>query len=71
MPKMSLDWIADSLSRFDILDLHITLSDLIDIPISDADAVETAYYDTAALREAERFERDGKKRRTPLGKLVL
>ena len=70
MTKISLEWVADSLSRFDILDLHITLSDLIDIPISDEQAVETAYYDTMALREAEKHERGGK-RRTPLGKLVL
>lgn len=69
MTKISLDWVADSLSRFDILDLHITLSDLIDIPFTDEDRGEIAYYDTMALRTVEAAPPN--KRRIPLGKLVL
>ena len=71
MTKISFDWIADSLSRFDILDLHITLSDLIDIPMSDDEMGEIAYYDTMAERTVNGDLEKPKRRRTPLGKLVL
>ena len=70
MTKISLDWVADTFSRFDILDLHITLSDLVDIPLTDDDLVEQAYFDTMALRSSEGVDYSAYQD-VPLGKLVL
>ena len=52
-----LEWAMESLSRFDILDLHVVLSDLIDIPLTDADRVEMAYYDSMAMDTMSERER--------------
>lgn len=64
-----VDWVIDTLASEDVIDLYFILSDLVDINLSEAEIYETAHYDafaSATVRESE-----GKKRRVPLGKLVL
>lgn len=64
-----INWIVDQLASQDVFDLYFVKSDLIDIPISEAEACETAHYD--AFATATINESAGKENRTPLGKLVL
>jgi hypothetical protein len=70
MTEMLLNWVADTLARSDIIDLYFIVSDLIDIPISEAEACETAYFDAMATHTIE-SDQNIKSKRIPLGKLVL
>lgn len=58
----------DFLSRFEILDLQFILTDLVDIPISEAERGETSYFDAIALTACQGSDFDAS---VPLGKLVL
>ena len=40
-----VNWVIDSLASEDVIDLYFILSDLKDIPISEAEQCETAYFD--------------------------
>ena len=70
MAEMLLNWVADTLARSDIIDLYFIVSDLVDIPISETEACETAFFDALATRTVEnaQFRQQNK---IPLGKLVL
>lgn len=70
MTEMLLNWVADTLARSDIIDLYFIVSDLVDIPISEAEACETAYFDAMATNTSETAG-TGQRKRIPLGKLVL
>ena len=62
--------IFNSLAGEDIIDLYFVLSDLKDFPITEAEATETAYYNSMAsnaVNENHNGDDDG----IPLGKLVL
>ena len=70
MTEMLLNWVADTLARSDIIDLYFIVSDLVDIPISEAEACETAYFDAMAthtVNDNQGANHGG----TPLGKLVF
>ena len=60
--------VLDFLSSFEILDLQFILTDLVDIPISEAERGETGYYDAMALATCQGCDFDTS---IPLGKLVL
>ena len=68
MTEMLLNWVADTLTRSDIIDLYFIISDLVDIPLSQAELCETAYYDALSSHTIENAEEHGN---IPLGKLVL
>jgi hypothetical protein len=70
MTEMLLNWVADTLARSDVIDLYFILSDLVDIPISEAEACETAYFDALATDTMENH-RTRNQKKVPLGKLVL
>ena len=74
--KFSLNWITDSLSRFDILDLHVVLSELIDLPPeTSSERATRAYYDSMATDTARGYHSGGSNPYTgddtPIGKTVL
>lgn len=58
----------DFLSRFEILDLQFILTDLVEIPISEAERGETGYFDAMCLVSSQDSDFDAS---IPLGKLVL
>ena len=68
MTEAILNWFADTLARTDIIDLYFIVSDLIDIPISEAERAETAFYDSMAMQTSEGTSTYNG---IPLGKLVL
>jgi hypothetical protein len=70
MTEMLLNWVADTLARSDIIDLYFILSDLVDIPISEAEACETGHFDALATYTVENAPTRNQKK-VPLGKLVL
>ena len=45
MPEHILNWVMEILARTGILDLDFINTDLIDIPLSDVERSETAFYD--------------------------
>ena len=61
--------IIHSLAGNEVIDLYFVLTDLKDIPISEREACETAYYDSAASRAVA--DRDVESSGVPLGKQVL
>jgi len=71
MTKITLDWIANALSRFDILDLQVTLSDMKDITLTDEQRTEQAYFDTYSQRVSDGGLNPYTGDDTPLGKTVL
>jgi len=48
-----INWVIDTLASEDVLDLYFILSDLVDIPISQAESVEIAYHDAMATARAQ------------------
>ena len=70
MTEMLLNWVADTLARSDMIDLYFIVSDLVDIPISEAEACETAHYDAFATYTVDDVQTRNH-RKIPLGKLVL
>jgi len=68
MPENLFNWIVDTLARSEVLDLDFIVSDLFDIPISDAERTESAFYDAMATEAAERVDRNGN---IPIGKQVF
>ena len=68
MTETILNWFDSTMARTDIIDLYFIVSDLVDIPISEAERCQTAYYDSMATEVAgSAIDHDG----VPLGKLVL
>ena len=63
-----LNWFTDTMASSDIIDLYFVVSDLKDIPISEAERAETAYYDSMASQVASNHGGDSD---IPLGKLVF
>ena len=53
----------------DIIDLHFVLSDLKDIPISEAEAAEAAYFDALASHVTDSHQENNDD--IPLGKTVI
>jgi len=70
MTEMLLNWVADTLARTDVIDLYFIVSDLVDIPISEEEACETAYFDACATHTVENAQNENLTK-VPLGKLVL
>ena len=68
MTEAILNWFADTMARTDIIDLYFIVSDLIDIPLSEAELCQTAFYDSMAMYTVENA---GTYNGIPLGKLVL
>lgn len=68
MTEHIINWIVDTLARTDILDLDFIHTDLIDIPLSDEERSETAFYDAFASHAAAEDHND---RSIPIGKLVV
>jgi hypothetical protein len=67
---MILNWVADTFTQSDIIDLYFVASDLIDIPITDDEKFEMACGDTMAMRAVENLN-GNEYTGVPLGKLVL
>ena len=63
-----MDWVIDTLASEDIIDLYFIVSDLIDIPLSEAELAETAFYDSMATSTVNAYQGGSG---IPLGKLVL
>ena len=63
-----MDWVIDTLASEDIIDLYFIVSDLVDIPISEAERAETAFYDSMATATVNAHQGESG---IPLGKLVL
>lgn len=70
MAELFLDWVSDRFANTDIIDLYFILSDLIDIPVSEAGLYESAHFDAFASQITESSQR-GDFGNIPLGKLVL
>ena len=70
MAEMMIDWVADKLSNYDFIDLYFVISNLIDIPLSEAELCETAYYDSFAANSAEEYFANAQGT-VPTGKLVI
>jgi len=64
------NWVADRFSGGDIIDLIFVVSDLVDIPLTEAELCETACFDSLAMHTAEsiKVNQNGN---FPIGKLVL
>ena len=63
-----MDWVIDTLASEDVIDLYFIVSDLVDIPLSEAELTETAFYNSMCTAAVEAYQGDGS---IPLGKLVL
>lgn len=48
------NWISDQLASSDVIDLYFVVTDLVDVPISEAEACETAHYDAECTEQARR-----------------
>jgi len=70
MTEVLLNWVADTFTRSDIIDLYFIVSDLIDIPITEAELCEIAYYDALAMDTVDHTEMC-RSEYTPVGKMVL
>lgn len=64
-----VNWLIDTLASDDVIDLYFILSDLVDIPLSEAELCETAYYDALATQTMQDYNDAG--RTVPIGKLVI
>lgn len=64
-----VNWLIDTLASDDVIDLYFILSDLVDIPLSEAELCETAYYDALATQTMRDYNDAG--RTVPIGKLVI
>jgi hypothetical protein len=62
------DWVIDTLASEDVIDLCFVVSDLVDLPITEGDACESAYFDSLTNASICEQHRESK---VPLGKLVL
>lgn len=70
MTSTVLNWVTDVFARADIIDLYFTITDLFDIPLTEDEETEMAYFDTYTQRVSENYnpaDHGG----TPLGKLVI
>jgi hypothetical protein len=70
MTEMIFSWVADRFTSSDIIDLYFIVSDLVDIPLTEAELCETAYFDSLASHTVEGFK-TSKSVNIPIGKLVL
>ena len=68
MTEMLLNWVADTFTRSDIIDLYFIISDLVDLPITEAELCETAYFDALAMNTLSEADRPTN---IPIGKMVL
>jgi len=62
-----INWFIDSMASEDIIDLCFILSDMVDIPLTDEERSETAYYDSFASVASRETKQE---RGIPLGKRV-
>lgn len=64
-----MDWVFNQVSASDdVIDLHFILSDLVDIPITEAERTESAYFD--ALASADVNDNHDDQGGIPMGKRV-
>ena len=70
MAELFLNWVTDKFASTDIIDLYFILSDLVDIPISEAGLYESAQFDSLATYTAECYQ-NNEVGNIPLGKMVL
>ena len=70
MAQMLLNWAADRFASSDVIDLYFILSDLVDIPLTEVEKCETAYFDSLATQTVEEFNTN-QYENIPLGKLVF
>lgn len=68
MAESIFNWLVDTMARTDVIDLFFVVSDLIDIPQSDVDLAESAYYDAMACNTAGQADNSSHK---PLDKCVF
>lgn len=54
MKEQILNWMIDTTARIEILDLYFVVSDLIDIPVTDQEKFDSAYYDSMCNQTAGR-----------------
>lgn len=53
MAESIFNWLVDTMARTDVIDLYFVVSDLIDIPQSEEQLAENAYYDAMAVATAQ------------------
>ena len=53
MAESIFNWLVDTMARTDVIDLYFVVSDLIDIPQSEEQLAENAYYDAMAVAAAQ------------------
>lgn len=68
MTETLLNWVADTFTRSDIIDLYFIISDLVDIPITEVELCETAYFDALAMNT---YAESTQPSNIPIGKMVL
>ncbi|MBN1666718.1 MAG: hypothetical protein JW862_06505 [Anaerolineales bacterium] len=68
MAESIYNWLVDTMARTDVIDLFFVVSELIDIPQSEHDIAERAYYDSMACATAQHARTSGQK---PLDKTVF
>ena len=68
MPEHTINWLVDTLARSETLNLNFIITELIDIPITDAELSETALFDAFATHTATEHQND---KSVPIGKLVI
>ena len=49
------EWLIDRIPSDDVIDLCFILSDLVDIPITEAEITETAYFDAVSQAQAQGY----------------
>jgi len=67
---MMIDWFAERFSNLDFIDSYFVLSDLKDVPLTEAELCETALFDSFATNSAEQHL-TSTKGIIPIGKLVI
>ena len=70
MTETLLNWIADTLTRTDIIDLYFVITDLVDMHIPEEERIEMDCMNAAAMN-VERDTDYNALQDVPLGKLVL
>ena len=64
------NWVPDRFAGGDIIDLIFVVSDLVDIPLTEAELCETACFDSLTMYTAESIKAN-QNGNFPIGKLVL
>ena len=72
MPESLLNWIADTLTRTDVIDLYFVITDLVDMHISEEERIEMDCMNARASNDINATAQSiSETTGIPLGKLVL